>query len=163
MDISFTSATASQTPVQILFVDFDGVLHPEFCNESEHFMHRDAFETVMRQLPSVDLVVSSTWRLQRTLQELKALFSGDIGARVIGATPFYAQLENIPDSLVGYEREAECVAWLRQNGRATQDWLAVDDRSWNFRPFHRDVFLVDGRVGLDKDAATALLARMRSA
>ena len=163
MDTTTGPATASHTSIQILFVDFDGVLHPEFCHESRHFMHRDAFETVMRQLPSVDLVVSSTWRLQRNLQELKALFSGDIGARVVGATPLYTQLEDIPDTLVGYAREAECVAWLRQNGRAAQDWLALDDRSWNFRPFHRDVFLLDGRVGLDARAATALLARMCSA
>jgi hypothetical protein len=155
--------TAAQTSIQILFVDFDGVLHPEFCHESQHFMYRDAFETVMRQLPAVNVVVSSTWRLRRTLQELKALFSGDIGARVIGATPLYTQLEDIPESLVGYEREAECVAWLRQNGRAAQDWLAVDDRSWNFRPFNRHVFLVDGRVGLDVQTAIALLARMCSA
>jgi len=144
----------------ILFVDFDGVMHPEFSHESKLFMHRDAFETVIRAVPKVNLVISSTWRLHRSLQELKALFSADIAVRVVGTTPHYARLDDIPDSLVGYEREAECSAWLRQNGNVIQEWLALDDRSWNFRPFNRNVFLTDGRVGLDADAAKALLMRL---
>lgn len=123
-------------------------------------MHRDAFEAIVRAFPMIDLVVSSAWRLKRHLPELQALFSEDVAVRVIGSTPPYAQLENVPDRLVGYEREAECLAWLQQNGRAAQQWLALDDRSWNFRPFNRSVFLLDGNVGLDAAAANALLARL---
>ena len=66
-------------------------------------------------------------------------------------------------TLVGYEREAECRNWLRQHGRTAQEWLAVDDRSWNFRPFNPHVFLVDGDVGLDADAAANLAARINDA
>lgn len=53
------------TTVQTLFLDFDGVLHPEFCHESKHFMHRDSFEAVIHVLPKVDLVISSIRRLTR--------------------------------------------------------------------------------------------------
>ena len=146
--------------VQILFLDFDGVMHPEFCNESKHFVHRDTFETVMRSAPQVELVISSTWRQKRSLDVLKTLFSHDVASRIIGTTPLYAQLEDVPDTLQGYEREAECRDWLRQHGRAAQEWLALDDRSWNFRPFNRNVFLVDGSVGLCPNTAQTLLARL---
>jgi hypothetical protein len=146
--------------IQILFVDFDGVLHPELCHESKHFMHRDTFEDVVRAFPDIGLVISSTWRLKRPLHMLKDLFSEDVAARVIGTTPLYAELEDVPDTLEGYQREVECRSWLRQNGCAAQEWLALDDRSWNFRPFSRDVFLVDGNVGLDTNAAKNLVARI---
>lgn len=148
------------SPIQVLFVDFDGVLHPEFCHESRHFTHCNTFESVVRAFPNIDLVVSSTWRLKRSLAELKALFSEDVGARFVGTTPLYAQLESVPERLVGYEREAECMAWLQQNDRALQSWLALDDRSWNFRPFNRNVFLLDGNIGLDAQSGSALAARL---
>lgn len=135
-------------------------MHPEFCHESKHFVHLENFEAVMRAAPHVELVISSTWRYKRSLQELKALFSDDVAARIIGTTPFYAQLTDVPDTLLGYEREAECRSWLRQHERATHEWLALDDRSWNFRPFNRNVLLVDGGVGLSADAAQTLLARL---
>lgn len=143
-------------------MDFDGVLHPEFCHESMHFVHRESFVTIVRSFPHIDLVISSTWRLKRQLQDLKALFSEDVAARVVGATPMYAQLEDVPDRLVGYEREAECMAWLQQNGRGYESWLALDDRSWNFRPFNRNLFLLDGRVGLDTQAAHAFNTHLAS-
>ena len=158
--LSSSPNSRTAAAVQILFLDFDGVMHPEFCNESKHFVHRDAFEAVMRSAPDVELVISSTWRHKRSLDELKALFAADVAARIIGTTPFYAQLEDVPDALVGYEREAECRNWLRQQGCLTRGWLAVDDRSWNFRPFNPHVFLVDGDVGLDADAAAKLAARI---
>lgn len=147
--------------IQILFVDFDGVLHPELCHESKHFMHRDTFEDVVRAFPQISLVISSTWRLKRPLHMLKELFSEDVAARVIGATPLYAELEDVPETLEGYQREAECRFWLRQHECTAQEWLALDDRSWNFRPFNRNVFLVDGDVGLDATAAKNLVARIR--
>jgi hypothetical protein len=160
---SIGSPIRHSSTIQILFVDFDGVLHPEFCHEAKHFIHRDTFEDVVRAFPHIELVISSTWRLQRPLHVLKDLFSNDVAARVIGTTPLYAELADVPDTLEGYPREAECRSWLRQHGRAAQEWLAVDDRSWNFRPFNRNVFLVDGYVGLDASAAENLIARINGA
>jgi hypothetical protein len=146
--------------IRVLFIDFDGVMHPELCHESSYFIHRDNFEAVIREFPNIEIVISSTWRHNRSLPTLKALFSEDIATQVVDTTPMYAQLECVPETLVGYEREAECRAWLRQNGRDFQNWLALDDRAWNFRPFNRNAFLVDGRVGLNSAAAGALYTRL---
>jgi hypothetical protein len=159
---SFDRPVRHASSVQILFLDFDGVMHPEFCHSSKHFMHRDYFEEVARAFPDIELVISSTWRLTRSLDELRELFSADIAARVTAVTPRYPQLDDVPDTLVGYEREAECRAWLLQQGYAAREWLAVDDRSWNFRPFSRNTFLVDGSIGLDAEASRALFGRLKN-
>lgn len=48
----------------ILFLDFDGVLHPEHCHESKHFCCLPVLEDALRQAPEWQVVISSTWRLQ---------------------------------------------------------------------------------------------------
>lgn len=75
----------------ILFLDFDGVLHPQYDAEptpvSEIFCHLPRFESVMRDFPSVEIVISSTWCIQFSLDELRSRFSPDIAARIIDGTP----------------------------------------------------------------------------
>lgn len=40
--------------------------------------------------------------------------------------------------------------------------LAIDDRSWLYRPFNRSLFLVDGKTGMTAANAEALVERLRS-
>ena len=138
------------------------MLHPEFCHESWHFSCRPFLEQVLRQVPDVDVVISSAWRLQWPVEQLRARFSADVAHRVIGVTPQFTDLEDIPNSLLGYEREAECQAWLRAHDRAVFPWLAVDDRSWLYRPFNRSVFLVEGKTGMTAAGAEVLTERLRN-
>jgi hypothetical protein len=145
----------------ILFLDFDGVLHPEHCHESKHFFCLDAFENALRHAPEVQVVITSTWRLQSSLEHLRRRFSADVAARIAGITPRFFELENVPATLVGYEREAECHAWLWAHEVPHLPWLAVDDRSWLYRPFCRSLFLVDGRTGLTPETGDQLAARLR--
>ena len=146
--------------VKTLFLDFDGVIHPEFCHESRHFCCLPMFEQVLRRCKDWDVVITSTWRLQRSFESLRAVFSGDVASRVLGVTPRFAELNDVPNSLLGYEREAECNAWLRENDRIVFPWLAIDDRSWLFRPFNSSVFLVDGKTGLTAEVAEELTERL---
>jgi hypothetical protein len=48
----------------ILFLDFDGVLHPEYDGQAAPadvvFCHLPRFEAVMRDHPEVEIVISST-------------------------------------------------------------------------------------------------------
>lgn len=145
-----------------LFLDFDGILHPEFSHASRHFCCLSFFEAAMRQVPEVSIVVSSTWRFHSSLDRLREYFSRDIANRIVGTTPRFTEIEMIPDRLTGFEREAECYAWLRDNGRGMLPWIALDDRPWLFRPFSRQVFLVDGKKGLDQECATRLVELLRT-
>ncbi len=132
----------------ILFLDFDGVVHPEHCHESKHFCCLPVLEDALRQAPEWQVVISSTWRLQKSLDQLRSRFSADIAERVVGETPRFNNLVDVPSSLVAYEREAECQAWLRSNDVPYLAWLALDDRSWLFRPFCKSLFLSDRKTGL---------------
>lgn len=100
-----------------LFLDFDGVRHPEFCHESRHFCCLSVFEEVVRQVPDCDLVITRTWRLQLPLKQLRERFAADVAARIVGVTPRIGDLVDIPPPLVSYQREAECHAWLRTQDR----------------------------------------------
>lgn len=145
-----------------LFLDFDGVLHPEFCHDSKHFSCLPYFENALRLLPEASVVITSTWRLQCPIEHLQARFSPDVAPRVFGATPEFNTLEDVPESLLGYEREAECDAWLRTIQRAFLPWLAIDDRSWLFRPFSPSLFLIDGQTSFTPNDALKLVRAVRA-
>ena len=122
----------------ILFLDFDGVLHPQYDGEptpvSEIFCHLPRFESVMRDFPSVEIVISSTWRIQFTLKDLRDKFSPDIAARIIDMTP---QIKWADDNYLPARREGEILKWLEIAGRSCTPWIALDDAVWQFKQ-HRD-------------------------
>jgi hypothetical protein len=100
--------------------------------------HLPALETVLRARPAVEVVISSTWRSTRTLDELRAIFSDDIATRIIGVTPQWRDFQD--DANWGtYVRQAEIEAWLRTNGRAWEEWVAIDDQRALFRPFCKNL------------------------
>jgi hypothetical protein len=146
--------------MRTIFLDFDGVLHPEHCHESRHFCCLPVFEQVLRRTPGWEVVIASTWRFQFPLDDLRARFSPDLVHRIVGVTAKFSQLENVPESLQAFEREAECIAWLRANERVVFPWLAIDDRSWLYRPFNSFLFLVDGKTGMTAANAEELIWRL---
>lgn len=145
----------------ILFLDFDGVLHPEHCHESKHFCRLPILEAALRQVPETIVVITSTWRLDQSLEDLRQRFSPGIANMIRDATPRYCSLESVPNTLISYEREAECHAWLWSNNLPHCNWLAVDDRSWLYRPFCKSLLLVDGRDGLTEANARQLVKRLQ--
>lgn len=147
-------------PMPILFLDFDGVLHPEHCHESKHFSCLPVFERALHQVPDCKVVIASTWRLQTPGKRLREKLGSDVASKVVGVTPQYCDLHDVPPTLVGYEREAECHAWLLANKVRHEPWLAVDDRSWLYRPFCKSLFLTNGRTGLCTVSGELLVARL---
>lgn len=144
----------------ILFTDFDGVLHPEHCHESKHFCRLPILEDVLRRVPECQVVITSTWRLQQDLDSLRKRFSPDVASMIKDVTPKYSELHTVPPTLVSYEREAECHAWLWANNSQHCPWLALDDRAWLYRPFCKSLFTIDGTTGLTLAAGAQLEARL---
>ncbi|RUR67491.1 hypothetical protein EJP67_10495 [Variovorax guangxiensis] len=147
-----TSLHASRTggSSDLLFLDVDGVLHPlniDYTFSSRFFSHLPLLEELLREFRSVDVVISSDWRLADSVEQLQQYFSDDIRHRIIGATP---QID--PDAVVHHRRQLEIQAWLEGNGRIGSEWVALDDWASHFEAGFRRLVLTDPKRAFDQDS-----------
>jgi hypothetical protein len=146
----------------ILFLDLDGVLHTDPCyDETQLFSCLPPLEAMLRDFPEVEIVISSTWRESRSLSELKSFFSHDIGERVVGVTPFWRDIPSIVE-VIGYPRHAEVEAWIRNSEMPWQQWIAVDDKPYLFKPFLPNLIKTNSSTGLDQTAIANLRQRLEA-
>ena len=105
---------------KVLFLDFDGVLHPT--------THGSA---LLSQLPLLEsalegrdysMVISSSWRFHMEMEDLEKHFSFSVQNKIVGVTG---------DAYIGaYARFHEINAYAMQNG--ITNWRALDDSYWEF-------------------------------
>lgn len=141
---------------RLLFLDFDGVMHPFRCGVGQYFCHLELLEAWLRQRPSVDVVISSSWREVHPLNEMRSYFSQDIQRRIVGATP----------QLNFAERHLEVTRWLEEHGATgegreadegrAQVWAVLDDQAELFPPNTARLVVCDGRIGLTLHDLTRL-------
>jgi hypothetical protein len=144
----------------ILFLDFDGVLHPQYEGQAVPadvaFCHLSRFENVMRDFPAVQVVISSTWREQFSFSNLQKRFSTDIAARIVGVTPSYP----LSHPLIVAQREWEITAWLSARGLKHAPWVALDDASWEFKNYRGHLIACLSHVGFDAAVESKLRAAL---
>ncbi|SCK11202.1 hypothetical protein VAR608DRAFT_0552 [Variovorax sp. HW608] len=147
----------------ILFLDFDGVLHPEgegHLPVEAPFCFLPRLEALLREYADVQVVISSAWRERLSLEQLREIFSEGLRHRIIGTTPWPGR---DPAGYVPARREREIVAWLEANGGVAQPWVALDDAEWQFDD-HMDKLVACGSfIGVDDKAETALRAHFERA
>ncbi len=147
----------------LIFLDIDGVLVPEkkFDNPvpEEDLMKFDtdclnAFEMVLRSYPDVKVVIASSWREMFPFEAIPPLFSPDISARVVGATPFLDP-KIIISHQFEYIRYQEVLEYLQHNQIEHSPWVAIDDNPKHYPP---DAPIVETGAyhGFDRKAAKAL-------
>lgn len=142
----------------VLFLDFDGVLHPEPCHQPGQLLcELPRIEGVLRDFPESQVVVSSTWRDTRSLGELQGIFSPDVAGRVVGVTPHWRQLEH---TVYSHHRQAEVEAWLKVNRAPWDRFVVLDDRAWLFSPFYAPLLKCDPATGMDDLVEQRLRARL---
>lgn len=108
----------------------------------------------MRDFPTVKIVISSTWRHEFSINQMRARFAPDIADRIIDITP-----QTDPDEYSPTRREQEILDWLVVTKNESAQWVALDDAAWQFH-LHRDrVVACTWYIGLDEGAA----ARLRGA
>ncbi|MGZ3238697.1 MAG: HAD domain-containing protein [Burkholderiaceae bacterium] len=146
----------------ILFLDFDGVLHPEPCFQDVLlFCHMPKLEAVLRDLPAVEVVISSSWRKGRTLEQLQIFFSPEIRKQIIGMTPAFRDHRELVDVIGDYPRQVEIEAWRRAAGRLADGWVAIDDCAHWFQPSLQNLVVCDPKTGMTDTTAIELWARLR--
>lgn len=145
----------------LLFLDYDGVLHaPLAYPDGPYFTQLPLLESVLLLVPEVEVIISSSWRLQMPFAELIKPFSELLLPRIKGSTPDPYDVDPTPE-LRRHYRQAEIDAWLRQNRRRSASWVALDDHSEGFLPGCRQlVYCKPGRM-FDEETAALLLRRLK--
>lgn len=140
---------------RILFLDIDGVLHPDGPGDYADFSCLPRFCDVLRAADPagvVPIVISSAWRHTQRLEDIKRNFPTDISLQIVGVTPDLLEISDawmIADahchgaSVSTYKRQSEIMTWIGRNAPGGR-WLALDDRASGFEGHCRQLFLVPG-------------------
>lgn len=143
----------------ILFLDFDGVLHPQgrSGNVDTLFQSAPLIWTLLARNPDVEVVLATSWREDYPFDELREFCTYGGGEqyaeRIIGVTPV----------LEFEKRGFECKVWMDEN-RPFDTWLAIDDDA-SLYDSSSFVYVVDSGTGLqmmDIDAIQELIDAYRT-
>ncbi|MDR3453338.1 MAG: HAD domain-containing protein [Rhodoferax sp.] len=147
----------------IVFLDFDGVTHPEPCEVDALFVRLPLIEAVLREFDLPRIVISSSWREVHPLGELLEFFSADLAPRVLDVTPLLERLNDrwLPGQSQRFERQNECERWMRENRPWGTPWLAIDDRAHWFEPQCQHLLLTDPDHGFLPGDAPRLRAMIQ--
>jgi hypothetical protein len=135
---------------KILFLDFDGVLHPDGAGL---FSKLGLFEEYLSKMPEAEIVISSSWRETNSLEDLKANFSASLHGRIIGITP---RLDDGYDS-GGRQREIEAFLKIARLNSSNSSWVALDDTRLFFEDDCAFLVLTDPNQGFREIDGIALL------
>lgn len=135
----------------VLAVDFDGVLHPGF--RGTFTLAPLLCEWLILNL-DVDVIISSTWRLEHDLAALRKCFPDTrVRHRILGVTP------EAPDN-TQFARQLEVEAWIRKN-RPASLFAALDDETTLFRPGCPWLVATELREGLQPHHLEAVRALLK--
>lgn len=128
---------AMPPPVKVLFLDFDGVLHPDAVfmtrkgptlrAEGSLFMWADLLVETLEDFPHLQVVLSTSWVRHLGFSRARNYLPAPLKARVIGATWHSAMGkgwvdQNWWDAAARYEQICRYV-----NRAHLPNWVSVDD------------------------------------
>lgn len=122
----------------LLFLDFDGVLHPRAGGEPFNDECMTALARAIELYP-VEIVIASTWREEFSVDKLCKKLS-KLKRPVVGTTPI------INEPFMKYVRYYEVQEYLLKNNQHSQCWLAIDDTR-GFYPTDAPVYWTDPERG----------------
>lgn len=162
----------STTP-PVLFLDFDGVLHPDAVfitprgpqlhAKGHLFMWAPLLAQALADFPQVKIVLSTTWVRHLGFRRARGYLPEAIQSRVTGAT-WHSEMargwadQNWWDSATRYEQICRHVARAR-----LPNWISLDDdpEGWPSEALGQLV-LCEGQLGLTQPGCLELLRRRLS-
>jgi Swiss Army Knife RNA repair-like protein len=123
--------------MNIIFTDIDGVLNPAWKKQ----WSKKSIAIYNRICKDFNLlpVVTSTWRVKHTKQQLQAIFiKQGITATIYDCTP-----------VLNDSRGIEIDQWLRENNYSK--YVVIDDSCREIKPYVQNVIEVRGWIGLEEE------------
>ena len=107
---------------KLLFLDFDGVLHPTSARGPGLLSKAPLLEAISNE--DCRIILSTSWRFQHSLEELCAKLPESVSLKVIGMTgaPYIGK----------HSRYYEIISYVSQLDRKPVQWRALDDAYWEF-------------------------------
>lgn len=146
----------------ILFLDFDGVVHPVKSDISKIFCHMEMLaDFLVHRAPDWSIVLSTSWREAHPMDELLDFIPESIHHRVIGTTVYDSHPgPRKMDPMLAERslRQAQGLYYM-QSRPAGEPWLFVDDDATLFDPGLEQLVLCDPRKGLTVETLDHLLVQ----
>ena len=139
-------------PRFLVFLDFDGVLHPLPCNEHEKF-RPEAIASVNRIVDELEaqIVLSTAWRMDYSIDKFNAWFKN----RVIGSTPIHEL-----DQQKKNPRFHEILNYLEEREWSHIPWVAIDDKRQHF-PDESPVYITNPNTGITDTDTNSIITMGR--
>lgn len=126
---------------KILFLDFDGVLHPLGASKQNLFTRSSYLEDSCANYPC-EIVITSNWRITNTIDEMILRLPLSIRSKVRGATGVLQEKK--------HKRFQEIKNYLEVNKLYDVSWVALDDSYWEFPNSCSNLIRCNPNVGLAK-------------
>jgi HAD domain in Swiss Army Knife RNA repair proteins len=143
----------------ILFLDFDGVLHPHKQNNENLFCRTPLLWQILRACTDAQVVFSTSWRDCYRFDEMVEFVTWGGGEYL--AYRFIGSIPNLEGEGRYGRRDLEIQSWLDANGHVGW-WLAIDDIPELFNGGHPNLYIVDGSRGLTDADVAAIIGRIQS-
>ncbi|MGV8865072.1 MAG: HAD domain-containing protein [Pseudomonas sp.] len=120
---------------RVLFLDYDGVLHPDAVFRMRHglelrapghlLMHADLLAEILQDFPQIKIVLSTSWVRLLSFRRARGVLPASLQQRTVGAT-WHSRMPRAP--LYGYDlytRYEQIRAAVTAAGLTR--WIAIDD------------------------------------
>lgn len=153
---------------QVLYLDYDGVLHHENCYwrqgfgaylvappEYRLFQHTDLLAELLAPYPAVEIVLSTSWVRRLRYSHAAKRLPPSLKSRVIGAT-FHTWMDE--DEFTNLPRGVQ--VWNDVVRRKPETWLALDDDYLDWPTWCLDNYVRTHETeGISEPAVTAVLIK----
>lgn len=125
---------------KLLFLDFDGVLHPSSGFEEIAFNKADDLAQILVKNPC-NIVISSSWRFHYSIDQLKSRLPLEIQGLICGTTgdPHYGKWPRFHE-IKNYMVQRNIVA----------DWRALDDSFIEFPVHCEELIICNPNIGISE-------------
>lgn len=125
---------------KLLFLDFDGVLHPTTTNHSSEFFSKNQLLEETLLFGKCEVVISSSWRFHYSLELLLKNLPLNLSQIVTGITG--------NPHIGNYSRYNEILNYLREKDLVDVDWMSLDDSYYEFPPNCPNLIRCNPNTGL---------------